>query len=328
MIQCCGARVRICGEKVEVLSEPRINHCPLHESLYGVKVIDKEAVKKTVETKMQTQGFCCQHRIFDDTIVVSFGASEVIKTCMETKLLDCAVVVCEGAGTVVTSNPSLVQGIGAYLTGIIKTSPITEIIQHIKTNDGSVLDLITAKIDQAEGVKKAAEMGFKKVAVTVAGFQAEQIITVRLLEKKLGIEATIFSVCNTCITEKDVGHLANADIVTVSASKTIREQIGPRALMQVGVTIPVFILTERGKKTMLAYLSKFNDKIVAFRAHLPYLVEQRGPALAHAVADCKQHHMRFPNSQVRAVHGERGENDPSNRGKALRTSRKDPSRSP
>jgi len=279
IIQCCGARVRICGEKVDVLSEPRIRHCPLHESLYGLKVIDKEAVKKTVETKMQTHGFCCQHRVFDDTIIVPYGASEVIKTCMESKLLDCAVVVCEGAGTVVTSNPSLVQGIGAHLTGIMKTSPITEIIQHIQTNQGSVLDLTTAKIDQAEGVKKAFEMSYKKIAVTVAGFQAQQITRVRSLEKKLGVEATIFSVCNTCTTEKDAEHIANADIVTASASKTIREQIGPKALMQVGVTIPVFALTERGKKTIMAYLSRFNEKIVAFRTQLPYLVEQRGPTL-------------------------------------------------
>lgn len=278
-VQCCGARVRICGERVEVHSEPRIQHCPLHESLYGLKVIDREAVKKTVETKMQTYGFCCQHRVFNDTIVVPYGASEVIKTCMETKLLDCAVLVCEGAGTVITSNPSLVQGIGAHLTGIIKTSPITEIIQHIKKDNGSVLDSTTAKIDQAEGFKKAVEMGFRRIAVTVAGFQAPQITKVRMLEKKLGVESTIFSVCNTCTTKKDVRHIANADVVTASASRIIREQIGPKALMQVGVTIPVFALTKRGKKTMLAYFSRFNDKIVIFRTNLPYLVEQRGPKL-------------------------------------------------
>jgi len=279
MIQCCGARVRICGERVEVVSEPRIQHCPLHESLYGLKVIDREAVKKTVETKMQTYGFCCQHRTFNDSTVVPYGASEVIKTCIETKLLDCAVVACEGAGTVITSSPSLVQGIGAHLTGIIKTSPIKGIIQHIKKNNGSVLDSTTAKIDQVEGFKKAAEMGFKRIAVTVAGFQAPRITKVRMLEKKLGVEATIFSVCNTCTTEKDVQHIAKADVVTASASKIIREQIGPKALMQVGVTIPVFAITERGKKTMLNYLSRFNDKIVTFRTNLPYIVENRGPTL-------------------------------------------------
>jgi len=278
-VQCCGAKVLINGGRVKVLSEPRIHHCPLHESLYGLKVIDREAIKKTVESKMQSYGFCCRHRSFDDAIVVPYGASEVIKTCVETELFDCAVVVCEGAGSVITSNPSLVQGIGAHLTGIIKTSPIKEIISHVEANNGFVLDPATARIDQAEAVGKAAQRGFRKVAVTVAGFQAAQISAIRKLEGKLGVEATVFSVCNTCTTRRDMEHVAKADIVTASASQIIREQLGPRALMQLGVTIPVFALTERGKTTMLAYLSKFNDKIVAFRTQLPYIVEGRGPTL-------------------------------------------------
>lgn len=279
VIQCCGARVQIQGGDVKVLTEPCIHHCPLHESLYGFEVIDKEAVKKTVEFKMRRYGFCCQNRVFDDAIVVSYGASEIIKTCIEAKLLDCAVIVCEGTGTVITSNPSLVQGIGAHLTGIIKTSPMKEIIQSIKANGATLIDSETAKIDQVKGFQKAVEMGFRNVALTVAGFYAAHITRIRLLEKKLKAKATIFSVCNTCVKEEDVKHIANADIVTASASRIIREQIGPKAVMQLGVTIPVFALTETGKKTMLNYLSRFDQRIVAFRAHLPYIVEKRGPTL-------------------------------------------------
>lgn len=279
LIQCCGAKVRIHGKRIEVLGEPRIHNCPLHESFYGFKVIDKKAVEKTVEVKMRTHGFCCQHRAFSDAMVVPYGASEIIRTCMEAKLLDCAVLVCEGAGTVITSNPSLVQGIGAHLTGIIETSPIKKIIQHIKANDGSILDEPSARIDQTKGFQKAAEIGFKKIAVTVAGFHAKHITKIRRLEKKSGVEATIFSVCNTCITAEDTRHIENADIVTASASKIIREQLGSKATMQLGVGIPVFALTDRGKKTMLTHLIKFDQKIVAFRAHLPYIVEQRAPTL-------------------------------------------------
>lgn len=279
VIQCCGARVGICGEKVEVLDEPKIDRCPLHESLYGLKAIDRESVKKTVETKMRKHGFCCRHRIFDDASVVPYGASEVIKACIQEGLFDCGVIVCEGAGTVITSDPSLVQGIGAHLTGIIETSPIREIILHVKMNNGSVLDSATAKIHQVEGAKKAVDMGFKNIAVTVASFHAEQITRIRLLEKKLDVDFTVFSVCNTCATEKDLRHIANADIVTASASKLIREQIGPKALMQVGVSIPVFAFTKKGKKTLLTYLSSFGDKIVAFRTRLPYIVSQHGPTL-------------------------------------------------
>ena len=68
--------------------------------------------------------------------------------------------------------------------------------------------------------------------------------------------------------------------MTASASKIVREQLGPKALMQLGVTIPVFALTERGKKTMLTYLSKFDEKIVAFRTRLPSVLKQRGLTLA------------------------------------------------
>jgi putative methanogenesis marker protein 8 len=241
--------------------------------------MDKEAVKQTVEFKRQEFGFCCDHRSFSDSLVVSYGASEIIKTCMESGLFDCAVVVCEGAGTVMTSNSSLVQEIGAHLTGIIRTSPVKGITRHICDSGGLILDAETARINQTKGIEKAAEKGYKRIAVTVAGFQAKQITEIRQLEKNLGLGVTVFSVCNTCTTRSDMKHVANADIVTASASALIRKQIGPKALMQLGVTIPVFALTDEGKKTMLTYLSRFDQKIVAFRVNLPYIVETRGPRL-------------------------------------------------
>jgi len=38
-IHCCGVRVRISEKSIEVLSEPLVEHRPLHESLYGTKHI-------------------------------------------------------------------------------------------------------------------------------------------------------------------------------------------------------------------------------------------------------------------------------------------------
>jgi hypothetical protein len=54
--------------------------------------------------------------------------------------IDCAVVVCEGAGTVLTFKGSLVQAIGARLAGIGRTSPIPEIITRIRKEGGMVLE--------------------------------------------------------------------------------------------------------------------------------------------------------------------------------------------
>jgi hypothetical protein len=93
--------------------------------------------------------------MFDSEPIVAYGASEMMRVWLEKGLVDCAVVVCEGTGTVITANGKLVQSIGARLTGIIRTSPIKEIIQSIEADGGVVLDRSNARIDQVAGVKRA-----------------------------------------------------------------------------------------------------------------------------------------------------------------------------
>jgi putative methanogenesis marker protein 8 len=279
-IYCCGARVRISEKGIEVLSEPLIEYCPLHEALYDTKQIDVEAVRKSVEMKIAGFGFCCGNRAFDDEPIVAYGASEMMRVWLEKSLIDCAVIVCEGAGTVITSNGRLVQAIGARLTGIIRTSPIPEILQKIRSENGIVLDEKTAIIDQVGGVKKALDLGFRRVAVSVAGFQSKAISEIRRLEVDAKAQVLIFSVCNTCVGKADVRHIAKADVVCASASKILREEIGKKARLQLGVTIPVYVLTEMGKSLVLAYLEEFKDRLVVFRTDkLPYEVEGKGPRL-------------------------------------------------
>jgi putative methanogenesis marker protein 8 len=280
-IYCCGARVRISEKSVEVLTEPTVEYCPLHAALYGTKKIDAEAVRKSVELKIAGSGFCCRNRLFDAEPVVAYGASEMMRVWLEEGLIDCAVVVCEGAGTAITSNAKLVQAIGARLTGIVKTSPIHEIIERIETDGGVVLDKANARIDQFEGVNRAFDLGFKHVAVSVAGFQAKAISDIRKFENaNASRDVLVFSVCNTCVGNGDVKHIAKADVACASASKLLRTEIGNKALLQLGVTIPVYALTEKGKRLVLAYLAEFNDKLVVFRmSRLPYSAESKGPRL-------------------------------------------------
>jgi putative methanogenesis marker protein 8 len=177
-----------------------------------------------------------------------------------------------------------VQSIGARLTGIIRTSPINEVIERIEADNGAALDKTYARIDQLEGVKRAFSLGFKHVAVSVAGFQAKAISEIRNFAAGAGLDALIFSVCNTCVNKTDVEHITKADIVCASASKIVRREIGSKALLQLGVAIPVYALTEKGKKLVLAYLTEFKDKLVVFRTgRLPYLAENRSPKLKRGV---------------------------------------------
>jgi len=279
-IYCCGARVLISEKGVTVLSEPLVEYCPLHEALYGTKKIDPETVRKSVETKIAGYGFCCRNRAFEVEPVVAYGASEMMHVWLEKGLIDSAVVVCEGAGTVITSNGRLVQAIGARLTGIIKTLPIREIIERIEADGGFVLDRTNARIDQVEGVRRAFDLDFKRVAVNVAGFQAKAISEIRNFEGSAGLDVLVFSVCNTCVGIADVEYIAKADIACASASKLLRTEIGNKALLQLGITIPVYALTEKGKRLVLDYLAEFKDKLVVFRTgKLPYQADHTGPKL-------------------------------------------------
>jgi putative methanogenesis marker protein 8 len=228
-------------------------------------------------------GFCCPNRNFDAEPIVAYGASEMMRVWLEKGLVNCAVVVCEGAGTVITPNGELAQSIGARLTGIIRTSPIKEVIERIEADGGVVLDKASARIDQVEGVKRAFDLGFKRVAVSVAGFQAKAISEIRKFEASAEADVLVFSVCNTCVGNADMAYIARADVACASASKLLRTEIGKKALLQLGVTIPVYALTDKGKRLVLAYLAEFKDKLVVFRtSKLPYQAENRGPKIKNA----------------------------------------------
>jgi len=281
-IYCCGSRVRISEKGVEVLSEPSVEQCPLHDALYGTERIDVDTVRRSVEMKISGFGFCCRKRAFDAEPVVAYGASEMMRVWIEKKLVDCAIVVSEGAGTVITNNGKLVQAIGARLTGIIRTSPIPEIIDHIEANQGFILSRKDAKIDQLEGLKRAMQLGFKRVAISVAGFQAKTISLIRDFSEDTQLEAIVFSVCNTCVAEGDLEYVAKADIACASASMILRQKVGSKAVLQLGVTIPVYALTEEGRRLILAYLNESKDRLVVFRtSKMPYSIEGIGPKLRH-----------------------------------------------
>ena len=285
---CRGARVRVSREgEVEVLDEPAVRYCPYVAATYGFSHVDRRVVEEIVRLKMDRFGFCRPNRRFDFGLLVPFGSSEIISVCMKEGLLDCAITVCEGAGTVIAWEPELVQGIGAMLTGILRTSPIEEVLDYIVAHGGQPLSPEDARIDQPEGLRKAISMGFKRIAITVIGPRAREIGVIRDIEAgSPGVKVAVFSTCNTLVRAEDLRWLEMADVVCSSASKLIRERIGPRALLQLGVSIPVFILTEFGKELALAYLKHVRASLVVFRAKMPYIVEAKQPIPADQAEGC------------------------------------------
>lgn len=273
---CRGARVVVDEDGVRVLTDPAVRSCPYVKATFKIGKIDREAVRKIVEWKIERYGHFCPNRVLSSDLLVPFGSSEMISSVMN-KLIDCAVVVCDGAGSVITWNPELVQGIGAAMNGLLSTTPIPEVISRIRDMGGEVLK--DPRIDQVEAVRKAVEMGFKRIAVTVVGPNAKTIGELREIERREGVRLAIFSTCNTLVPEEYLPYLEMADIVCASASRRVIERIGPKAIMQMGLHIPVFVLTKLGKEIALEYLKATRSPIVVSRARMPFVMEEKLPEL-------------------------------------------------
>jgi putative methanogenesis marker protein 8 len=166
-------------------------------------------------------------------------------------LLDAAVTVCDGAGTVATSDPQTVQGVGARMNGLFHTSPIPEVLAGLRSRGAVVHD--DARIDQIRGIEQAAAHGWRRLAVTVNIRYGESFAALRQLEARLGLTLTILGICSTGASEERAADAAGAaDLTWSCASKAMRD-LGSRARLQLTHGIPVFVYTARGVEFLAAY---------------------------------------------------------------------------
>ncbi len=266
-------KVVVKDERVVETGEPLITWCPLFDKVRGIKEITPEAAAANMEFRMREHGMFTSKRKLEMDVFVGFGASEVMMTATSRGLIEAAVTVCDGAGTVITSNPSLIQGMGGWISGLVETDPIPEVLAGIEEREGTVLDPKIALIDQVAGAKLAANR-FSKFAVTVA--DADTAEELRRLEKERNVQILIVGVHLTGIGEDEADRLvAAADIVTSCASKFIREKVRP--LVQVGTAVPLFGLTRWGKEVLVERAKEVDRPILINTMPLPVLPENKQP---------------------------------------------------
>ena len=263
-------RVVIENGKVVEVGKPLLKYCPLWEKKRGIKELNKNVVKENVEFRIHDFGMCTANREIELEVFVGFGASEAFMTALRKNLLDAAVTVCEGAGTVITSDSALVQGIGARLSGVIETTPVEGIIKKIKDKGGKILE--PPRIDQAAGLLMALERGHERVGVTVS--ELEDAVKCRAISK----QAVIFGVHLTGISRKDATKFCEiADLITACASSQIREQAKEKAILQCGTAIPIFALTHAGKELLLERAKEVESTLLLNTMRLPVLPEEKQP---------------------------------------------------
>lgn len=268
-------RVVVRDGKVVEVGEAYIKDCPLAKRFaYPIPDLNAESVKANIEYRIESWGMCTPRReVLGSREFVGFGASEILSFGLYAGLIDAVVLACDGAGTVIVNKPALVQGIGGRMSGLVKTTPYPEVISRIEENGGIVIDKVHARLDQATGVQRAYESGFKNVAVTVA--LPDEAVSIR----EQYPDVIIFGVHVTGLNREEAEKLVSAsDLVTACASGPIREIAGKRALVQAGISIPIFAMTSKGKKLIMEKISQGSEQIVVKATRLPSLGDQQpGP---------------------------------------------------
>lgn len=249
------ARVVIEDGKVVEVGEPRVEYCPLFYKYRKIERLDKDIIRQNMEFRIKDFGMCTPGRKMRMNDFLSFGISEVMSMCVSKGILDCAITVCDGSGTAIVDDAELVQGIGGRISGLVETSPIDEIIEAIGRD--RVLDPETARIDQVAGARKAWDMGYRKIGVTVAkGNDAA------LLRKEFGESVLLFAVHTSGLEKEETRMLLdNCDVVTACASRCVWRMAKERGAMQVGTKVPVFAITPEGKRICQERLDQIGKKV-------------------------------------------------------------------
>jgi len=269
------ARVVVKDGKVVEVGLPEVEWCPLFDKLRGIRKITPEEIRKNIEFRISDFGlFTDKRQLLELDTYVAFGASEVMMSGIRRGFLETTVTACDGAGTVISGNPALVQGIGGRMSGLIETEPIAETIKGIRENGGVVFDPSGAAIDPAGGVRKAAELGYKRIAVTIAdGKTAKKL---REIEAELGLDLIVIAVHVTGVSREEARELLeNSDIVISCASRHIRELAKP--LVQVAVAIPLFALTQKGKELVIERAKDIERPILINTMELPVVPGEKQP---------------------------------------------------
>ena len=250
------------GKVIEVL-DPILKYCPLANSLYrnfrtvhkAYPLMFKNAVREAVEEKISQLGFFTENRkIYQKEISMPYGASEMLMYALRKRQIEAAVIVCDGAGTVISSSPEIVQGIGARMNGLFFTTPFHYVVKRLVKNNCIVIP--GGKINQIEGVKIAIRLGYRNIAVTVNGYSGAILSEMRELERIHNVSIVILVVCTTGIGKRRIlGIKQHADLVWSCGSGYIRSIIGKEAILQMSCIIPVFVLTLKGMHFARSYVS-------------------------------------------------------------------------
>lgn len=255
IVECLGmSRVVIEDGKVTVVDGPKIKFCPLFKKYRNIDEITEEVVKTNIEFRIESFGMCSPGREIRMKDFLSFGISEILSSALKHGKIDAAVIAADGCGTVIVTDPEIVQGLGGRISGLCETSPIENVINGVGREN--VLYPQTAAIDMLKGVRKAKRMGYNEVAVTMVSMNDASD-----LREEFGDSVVIMAVHTSCMSQHDASVAFDVcDVITGCASEAVREEAKKRDVIVAGNKVPVYGVSKRGKELVMMRLDEVGKK--------------------------------------------------------------------
>lgn len=201
---------------------------------------------------------CTPQRTVKMKDVLSFGISEILKTNVELGLIDCVVGVCDGAGTLLMTDPDIIQGVGGRVSALVSTTPYDEVIEKLGRNN--VINPETAELNPIKGLKKAIERGYKNIAVTI--LPDEIIEEIANYPTPDDVNVYIFAAHTTNATSEEIEMAFQyCDVITSCASDKVRDYAEKEKVYYSGSKVPIFAITEKGKEFLDNRLEKIGKAL-------------------------------------------------------------------
>lgn len=255
-------KVKVVIEDGEITSvgSSEMKYCPMFHAMHGVEELNEEFIRKNINFRIEDFGMCTPNRVIEMDDAITVGISEILKTNIEKGNIDCVVGACDGAGTLLMTNPRVVQGVGGRVSGLVSTTPIDKVINNLQEKGCVVLNPKTAELNQLEGLKLALDKGYKNIAITI--LPSPMVEEIRNYPVDDDVNVYIFVAHTTGVEPQEVKMLFdNADIVTACASKAISEYADEYKPYYYGVKVPIFCASEDGRRLLDIRLEKIGKPL-------------------------------------------------------------------
>lgn len=241
------AEVVIENGKITYIGEPVVDYCSIFDNGQHNGDLTKEFIKSNINKRIDEFGMCTPQRSIDVEDTMSFGTSETLKTNMINGNVDCVVGACDGVGTLLIDDAELVQGVGGRVSALISTTPIDEVMD--KVGRENVLNPETAELNPLKGLEMAIERGYKNIAITI--IPTEMVKDLRQHPKPEDVNIYIFVAHTTNVSKKEAEMLFDyADVISGCSSINIRETAEERKPYYAGKKVPLYAVTENGKRLL------------------------------------------------------------------------------